>query len=428
MTLLDHVRLPVPHPRFLGVAGIDAELHRMASASAGVVRLETIGSARSGHPLQMLSIGSGARHAVVIGMSHPNEPTGSLGALMLTGTLARDDALRRRLGLAWHIVPCGDPDGTRLNEGWFSGPYDYANYARHFYRPPFAEQVEWTFRIPDREKPGLPTLPESRALMAVIDSFKPELLVSMHNAEVGGLFCYVTDPAPDLTEAMVAIREVTQLPAYLGEPEVPATVRSPGVFIVPPAVDGAAMISSADYAARYGAFGIVTEPPMWADARAADGRPTGSTRAQTDRWFAQRSAELSEEYARWLVAVDGKLTLRTALRRSVEDDAIALADGSVEIDPSGDLDGPSTVAYRNDLESRLHMRRLRAAGHFSGALRAELASGSGDGTVRRVLAVVDGRIAQWSAEAGDPALRFVGLSGAIQAHVGLALGSAFGLL
>ncbi|CAF1181647.1 unnamed protein product [Rotaria sordida] len=47
----------------------------------------------------------------------------------------------------WHLILCIDPDGTRLNDGWFSGPFTIRNYARNFYRPSMGEQVEWTFPI-----------------------------------------------------------------------------------------------------------------------------------------------------------------------------------------------------------------------------------------------------------------------------------------
>lgn len=420
-----HLARVGPRTRFPTVDEIDAEVGRLGERFAGVARVERPGSARSGHPLQMLSIGAGERHAVVVAMSHPNEPTGALGALALAELLADDTALRDALGLVWHILPCADPDGTRLNERWFAGPYDRATYANGFYRPPFPEQVEWTFRMPDCESPGQPSLPESRVLMAVIDAVRPELLVSMHDAEVGGLFCYVTADLPGIGEAMPTIREAAGLPAYLGEPEGPADVRAPGVFRVPPSVGGAPMLCSTDYAARHGGFGIVTEPPIWADVRAADSRLTGFTRADTHARFAWRCAELAAEHAGWLAELNGTLTLRTSLHRAVEDDADALSNGLAGCADAGEE--PSTVAYASSLAARLHLHRLRAAGHLAGALSAELAGGNGDEAVRRLLAKVERRIAEWGAEADDASARFVGTSGAVQAHVGLALASASAL-
>ena len=55
--------------------------------------------------------------------------------------LAEDDSLRESLGYTWYLIKCIDPDGTRLNEGWFKGPFSIENYARHFYRPASFQQV-----------------------------------------------------------------------------------------------------------------------------------------------------------------------------------------------------------------------------------------------------------------------------------------------
>ncbi len=46
-----------------------------------------------------------------------------------------DAELRDGYDYTWHLIGCVDPDGTRLNEGWFAGPFTPRNYARHFYRP-----------------------------------------------------------------------------------------------------------------------------------------------------------------------------------------------------------------------------------------------------------------------------------------------------
>lgn len=413
-------------PRFLRVDEIDAEGRGLAERFEGTVGVETIGAARSGHPLQMLTVGSGGRHAFVFGMTHPNEPTGALAALSLVELLAADGAAREALGLTWHVVPCCDPDGTRLNEAWFGGPYDRATYARHFYRPPAHEQVEWTFHLAEREPPGLSPVPESRALMDAFDAVGPELLVSMHNGEAGGLFCYVTDAEPDLAAEMAGVLAATGLPAEHGEPEGPVDVRSPGVFLSPPQ-DGAPMICTTDYAARRGAFAIMTEPPLWADGRAADMRPAGFTRAEAHARTARRRAELVEEHAAWVAALDGRLTLSTPLHRAVRDDADLLRNGAPLGEPGGADERPATVAYACSLGGHLHLQRLRAAGHLAGVLRAELDAGNDDAELGRTLVAVERRIVEWGEQADDVSAPFVGTSAAVEAHVGLALASAAAL-
>lgn len=425
--LARRLRAIEPRPRFLTAEDIEARVWALARRIAGVVGAETIGKTRVGRSLNMLTIGSGARHAVVIGMTHPNEPTGGLGALGLAETLAADDALRASLGLTWHIIPCADPDGAALNAAWFAGPYDRATYARHFYRPPFGEQVEWTFHMADREASGLEALPESRALMQVIDAYRPELLVSMHNAEVGGLFCYVTDDAPDVTAAMAVVSQACALPIQSIDPEGDAEECGPGVYNAPPSTSGAAMLSSTDYAARHGAFGVVTEPPMWADVRVGNPRPTASTRAETKARFTLRHEQLAAEYRGWIGRLDRRLVLTTPWHRAVLDDTANLAASGADADPIRNGDAPGSVAYTSTLAGRLHLHRLRAAGHLVGALQAEMAAGNDDAAVAEVLAAVQRRIAEWGAEADDASAPFVGLHEAVQAHVGLALAAAAAL-
>jgi len=95
----------------------------------------------------------------------------------LSRLLCTDKALRTAFDATWHLISTIDPDGTRLNEGWFAGPFTPKNYARHFYRPAGHEQVEWTF--PNAYKTNYidRTLPETEALMRVIDDIKRKLVI-----------------------------------------------------------------------------------------------------------------------------------------------------------------------------------------------------------------------------------------------------------
>ncbi|MCU1528560.1 MAG: peptidase, partial [Frondihabitans sp.] len=101
-----------------------------------------IGSSRLGEPLRCVTIGDGSVDVVVVAGVHPNEPIGFRTIQQLATTLLEGGAVAS-LDVRWHLVPCIDPDGTRLNEGWFDGAGDRRVYARNFYRPAPNEQVEW---------------------------------------------------------------------------------------------------------------------------------------------------------------------------------------------------------------------------------------------------------------------------------------------
>src|SRR6185503_3490329 len=160
---------------------------QVATAYPEVSALRVIGRSVVGEPLTCLTIDGGppARGTgVVFGLPHPNEPVGGLTSLHLVERLATNTALRRRLGLTWHVVTNVDPDGLRLNEGWLRGPFTRETYARHFYRQAFDDQIDWHFPVdtPNSDFPGSAIRPETAALMSLIDTHRPALLASLHNA------------------------------------------------------------------------------------------------------------------------------------------------------------------------------------------------------------------------------------------------------
>ncbi len=133
--------------RYATVDELAVAARQLAATHPDRTRLRHIGTSRLGEALECLTIRGGPRAAVVFALPHPNEPVGGLTAIHLATTLCQDEQLQPALGFTWHIVPCIDPDGTRLNEGWFAGPLTRGHYARNFYRPAYDEQVEWTFPV-----------------------------------------------------------------------------------------------------------------------------------------------------------------------------------------------------------------------------------------------------------------------------------------
>src|SRR5690606_10304878 len=106
-----------------------------------LVELTVIGQSRDGHPIQQLKIGHGRRSVLMFGCPHPNEPIGAMMLEFLSRRLCEDETLRNELDFTWYLIKCIDVDGTRLNEGWFKGPFSPANYIRDFYRPAMPQQV-----------------------------------------------------------------------------------------------------------------------------------------------------------------------------------------------------------------------------------------------------------------------------------------------
>ena len=200
------------------------ELNDSSEALAGEhghVEIFEAGASTEGETIRCLKIGDGPRNALLFGFPHPNEPIGSMTLEYLSRRLAEDDGLREELGYTWYIVKCIDPDGARLNEGWFKEEFSPLTYALNFYRPPGKNQVEWTFPIDYKTLHFHSPLPETQALMRIIDEHRPEFLYSLHNAGFCGVYWYVGKDVPSLYPRFHSLVRDQGLPLHMGEPETP---------------------------------------------------------------------------------------------------------------------------------------------------------------------------------------------------------------
>lgn len=374
------------HAAFPSVDAVQAELEEIAAAHPGLVRLRRIGVSRLGEPLRALTVGDGPADAVVIAGPHPNEPAGTLTALTLIRLLCQDPA---SLGHRWHIVACADPDGARLNEGWYATPGDRRTYAEHFYRPDLADQVEWTFPLVSGDYRFERPLPETAALMRLMDEVRPSLVCSLHNGEYQGAFFYLNRHDAVLAGRLSGLPDVEDLPLHHGEPELPgAEPIAPAVYLTPEgALVGAAFRaggSSADYAARFGALHLVTEVPSWADLRVADQGATGRTYREVAAEGAVARRELIETLRAGMRAVADDLTVHSPFRRSTESTLETFRRlAELEEEALPELDRPATVAEEFSHRQTLHLLRLRLLGVFLRMLDAELAAGNLTPAIRR---------------------------------------------
>jgi hypothetical protein len=404
MKLAECMRQVPDFAAFPSVDDLHADLDALVAAHPDLVRVRRIGTSRLGEPLRVLTVGDGPADAVVIGGPHPNEPVGGLTVAVLASLLCRDAALRAELGYRWHLLPCADPDGARLNEGWFGTPGDRRAYAEHFYRPDPVEQVEWTFPLAGTDYWFDRTLPETAALMRLMDEVEPSLVCSLHNGEHQGVFFYLNRDDPELARELAELAAIEGLPLHHGEPELP------GSRLIAPAVysthDGArvgamfgAGAGSADYAARFGALHIVPEVPMWADQRVADRSETGTGRQQLVASGAAARWEALDTLDAAFAAVADDLTVRSPFERSLR---ATLGTFRTLVEqreaPSGE-DRPATVAEEFDHRQALHLLRLRLLGTFLRMLDAEIAAGSPTPAVRSQRRVLGDTFDRWVGEA-----------------------------
>ncbi|WP_235510857.1 M14 family zinc carboxypeptidase [Curtobacterium sp. Leaf261] len=418
--IIDLVRAVPERSGFPTVDDLVARFDRLAAehpAAAGGVVVTRIGTSRLGEPIHSYAVGRGGNQAVIVGGVHPNEPIGSWTALHLAETMLTDPALAERLDTTWHIVPTIDPDGMRLNEAWFDDPTDRAFYSRHFYRPAPDSQVEWTFPTNHRDVYFDAVLPETLALMRLIDDVRPGLLVSLHNGEMGGVYYYLSEDLPDVIATLHAVPAALGLPLDTGEPEsphlvamAPAVFRMDGVetvydYLASLGVDPREHIngsSSASWALRHGALCLVAELPYWQHADADDQTPTDESYADLVRRTAGDMAVTGAFLVEVLTEAEPHLTIETPflegsrafvpmLGRGAETDLIR-----ADREPA---DRMATVAERFGLEDLVRCFRLRYGGMLLRAIEAETGAGTASAPLRRVGERLRATYAAWQATA-----------------------------
>ena len=208
------------YKEFMTIAELDDSTKKLAN-SFEQVDLKEIGKSREGRTIYCLKIGDGEENALIFAFPHPNEPIGSMSLEFLSWFLAENPEFTKETGYTWYLIKAIDIDGAILNEGWFKGEFNPLKYAKHYYRCSQSEQVEWTFPINYKKLKWETVLPETQALMHLIDELKPKFMYSLHNWDFCGVYFYVTREVGSLFADLTEFVKREGLPLHLGEPELP---------------------------------------------------------------------------------------------------------------------------------------------------------------------------------------------------------------
>lgn len=217
------------YTRFFTVDELFNHTRAAALQHPNLTRYQIVGYSRNAEAIPMLSIGNGSKSVLLYACPHPNEPIGSLLVDFLLDALFQHSDLL--MNYTWHLLPCVDPDGTRLNEGWFAGPFTIRQYVQYYYRPAVAEQVEWTFPILYKNYSWSTPSNETQALMNAIQLTQPDFVYGLHNSGFGGMYYYINPPLSDIFPALEYLPTSLGLFVTKGEPESPWDVQyAPGIF------------------------------------------------------------------------------------------------------------------------------------------------------------------------------------------------------
>jgi len=407
----------VPGDGFPTVDEMRRDLAGLCRAHPDRMAASVIGRSRLGEPIDMFTIAGGPRSVVVAAGVHPNEPIG-FRTIQHIARLLIDRPDVYGFGATWHLVACIDPDGTRLNEGWFPAPLRRDDYYRGFYRPAPGEQVEWSFPYAHRGFGFDAPIPETSALMELFDRVRPDVFVGLHNGEFGGVYFYTNDSDSALARELSAIPAEYGLPLDVGEPEMPGLAQlADAVFRAPltreqidrrlalgladePHAGGA---GTADYLERYGTTTMIAELPYWIHPDAAD--TTDAAISYRDVLAAKADAvhELHEVMTGILDAVRGELTIDSPFLRASE--AFAPGMGAVAAAErariaTAETDRAATVAEVFGNAQVVRTFQLRFGGILRRALDAEVHAGTATPAVRAALAALTARWEGWLA--ADP--------------------------
>lgn len=406
---------------FPTVAELERDTLELAAAHPREVSLMELGRTRRGRPLRCLRVGRGGRVAVALGAPHPNEPVGVVTLTYLAHRLAEEPDLADELGYTWYVVKAWDADGLALNEGWLKGPFTLHGYARHYYRPPFPEQPDWTFPVSHGTLRFDSPTPEAACAMRLMDEVRPDLLLSLHNCSFGGAYWYETEPTPEIWDRLRAAASGRGIPLNLSTPEMPYARRlAPAVFEslgAEAAYDYYASLGRADPAAcvghgttgarwaarRHGTFSLTCEIPYFLDP--AIGDVSGCGRSLEDVTLERLDAvdAVERRVADWTAELKGALGADNPYRSALETASFAASDAALRLQAQTDpaFRREASVAERFEALVVRPFYRSRNVGMLLSAIDLELAGGRLGAGAREAAERVSAEASAWLREACD---------------------------
>ena len=214
---------------------------------------KVIGHSREGRPIRMVQIGKGDRTVLLFSGGHPDEPAGGVALLHLLELLKHGSDR----GWKWLIIPCINPDGVKKNEGWYPPNFTSLKFWVESYKD---QDVEYGFPPASSAQP---TCPEIRALMRIIDKWKPDLTVSLHSAKFPPPFVCVSKDLAGATHRFQKTMEKYRFGLRSKMPdEGITTTYGAGVFGIP-LLENRGYSDAHTYMKKMGHSYVVIDTPIW---------------------------------------------------------------------------------------------------------------------------------------------------------------------
>jgi hypothetical protein len=162
------------------------------------------------------TMGKGPIKVLIYGLPHSDEPIGTMTIDALSELVSNNRELEN--DFTFFFIPCIDPDGLYLNRGWLKGPFNQKKFFLNRYHRPDKEDIDWSFPINTKNYSYSTTMNETNILRKIIDSYKPELFVTLHSIQFSGIHFYFSNNYVTLFDKIESFVEKSSIPLQKGTP------------------------------------------------------------------------------------------------------------------------------------------------------------------------------------------------------------------
>lgn len=161
-------------------------------------------------------MGNGSIKVLIYGLPHSDEPIGTMTVDALGELISNNKELEN--DFTFFLIPCIDPDGLYMNRGWLKGSFNQKKFFLNRYHRPDKEDIDWSFPINTKNYSYTTIMKETNILRKIIDSYKPELFVSLHSIQFSGVHFYFSNNYVTLFDEIESFIEKSSIPLQKGTP------------------------------------------------------------------------------------------------------------------------------------------------------------------------------------------------------------------
>jgi hypothetical protein len=402
---------------YLGVDEANSNFDRVAKEHPEDAKLLDLGKSGGGEPIRCLKIGDGKHNALIYGFPNPEEPVGGVLLDYMANQFLKNRSLLREMDFTWYAIACIDPDGARLNNGFLKGPLTPLNFAKNYYRTPTTLTGEENFPFRYGDLDFHHPLPETKALMRLLDSIRFDMIVSLHNMKWGGVTYQVSEPCPELYPTLQNLTKTFRLEPRkrLGTMLAPAVqlaeyftpvrnyVRAKGAGKGPLQELTGAFVYEYTLLSNPDVFMIVPECCLWHDPSCWDDRLSESSMTDALRYSSQVGTETNkfmlsmfDKVEPYLKDNSPFLNMIRPIMKEIRTPTVNVLDPDPELNKEK-LQRPATIAEKCETEGRAEIYRLFNLGAMIRMLDYQLSKGGqGESALRTSKTDAMSKLDEWN--------------------------------